>query len=48
MIEKALTGNRSYFGWLALLALVAANGVYFYRLGSSGNSQATGKLVKME
>lgn len=30
MIEKALTGNRSYFGWLALLGLVAANGVYFY------------------
>ncbi|MDT8447723.1 MAG: NrfD/PsrC family molybdoenzyme membrane anchor subunit [bacterium] len=30
MIEKALTGDKRYFGWLAILGLIAANGVFYY------------------
>ncbi len=30
MLEKALVGNRSYWGWLALLAGIIAVGAFFY------------------
>lgn len=30
MLEKALVGNRSYWGWLAVLAGVVAVGAFFY------------------
>jgi len=30
MLEKALTGNRSYFGWITVLLIVFAIGFYNY------------------
>ena len=30
MIEKALTGNRSYWGWIVFLLVIIAAGVYAY------------------
>ena len=30
MLEKALTGNRTYWGWITLLTVIILVGVYFY------------------
>jgi molybdopterin-containing oxidoreductase family membrane subunit len=30
MLEKSLTGSKTYLAWMALLLIIAGTGVFFY------------------